>query len=193
MPTNIFFIRHGKPHNPKEIFYGRLPRIRLSEEGKQQAFETGKKLKDKRIAKIYSSPMLRAKQTAKEISHALEMEPVVLSKRIIEVYSHLQGTPISEMMKTNWDTYSPGIRVGDDESIDDVLGRFIDFCSMVERHHPEQSIVAVSHGDPIMMLKSYVNGLPVDLGSLRPGPENYISYCGVLGVRVENGKLSPIS
>lgn len=190
MPTTIYFVRHGKPHNPKEIFYGRLPYIRLSEEGKQQAVQAGEKLKSKGITAIYTSPMLRTKQTAREISRVLEIESISLSKKIIEVYSHLQGIPISEMMKINWDHYSPKIKTQGDESIIEVLNRLVAFCLLSERRHPNESIVAVSHGDPLMMLKAYSSGIPVDLKSLRPGPEKYISYCGILGLRVEHGTIS---
>jgi len=38
-PLRIHFMRHGHVNNPKQVYYGRLPRYRLSQRGLDQADE----------------------------------------------------------------------------------------------------------------------------------------------------------
>ena len=89
--TTIYFVRHGEVHNPQGIFFGRYPRFRLSERGRSQAGQTAQFLKDTSIAAIYTSPLLRARQTAQIIGTHHHMQATV-SNRLIEIKSHLQGT-----------------------------------------------------------------------------------------------------
>lgn len=37
MGTTVWLARHGEVHNPKQVFYGRLPRMGLSPAGRRQA------------------------------------------------------------------------------------------------------------------------------------------------------------
>ncbi|MCB9231053.1 MAG: histidine phosphatase family protein [Bacteroidia bacterium] len=62
---NTFFLaRHGATtYNDQQIFMGRLD-ISLNANGREQARLLGQELKDKAIDLIYSSPLLRAKETA---------------------------------------------------------------------------------------------------------------------------------
>ncbi len=71
MPTTITFIRHGEVHNPQRILYGRLPRFALSEQGRAEAQAVAATLRDVPVATVYSSPLLRARQTAQAIVDAL--------------------------------------------------------------------------------------------------------------------------
>ena len=40
--THIHLVRHGHVHNAEKVFYGRLPRFRLSCKGVMQARETAR-------------------------------------------------------------------------------------------------------------------------------------------------------
>lgn len=64
MKTIIYFMRHGEVHNPDKILYGRLSRFRLSDVGKEGIHTIANELKEKGVDIIYSSPLLRARQTA---------------------------------------------------------------------------------------------------------------------------------
>ena len=63
-------MRHGEVHNPRAIFYGRMPRFRLSEAGRRQAEAAADYLAGAPLAAIYTSPLLRARQTAAIIQRA---------------------------------------------------------------------------------------------------------------------------
>ncbi len=65
--TTVWLVRHGYVHNPNKIIYGRLPRFRLSERGVEEARAAGRMMSEMTLHAAYSSPLLRARQTAREI------------------------------------------------------------------------------------------------------------------------------
>ncbi len=84
----IILIRHGETiWNREGRFQGRL-NSPLTQKGKNQAKENGKKLKDivSKDIKIFSSPLGRAKETAYIISDELGIsrERIIFDNRIIE-------------------------------------------------------------------------------------------------------------
>ena len=64
METVISFVRHGEVYNPDDIIYGRLCGFRLPEKGNYQAVKAAETLNGSQLAAIFSSPLLRARQTA---------------------------------------------------------------------------------------------------------------------------------
>src|SRR5947209_20583375 len=74
--TDIYVVRHAHVHNPHDILYGRLPRFRLSELGLEQARKVADFLSGRNIEAIYSSPLLRARQTAEMIAQSLPGVPM---------------------------------------------------------------------------------------------------------------------
>jgi broad specificity phosphatase PhoE len=60
----IFFIRHGETTGDVENLYGGIYDDHLSPKGRDQAQRLAIVLKDKGIERIFSSPLIRAKETA---------------------------------------------------------------------------------------------------------------------------------
>lgn len=158
--TTIYFLRHGEVYNPERILYGRLPGFPLSEEGKKQIIEAGKKLKQKNITHIYTSPILRTYQTARILSQELGIVSKV-SQMINEIKLYFQGMPRKEFM----DKYQPlmytekYLKLGQ-ESIDAIAGRMIKFTRLILKRHKGSIVLVVSHGDPIMILRAKTEGIP---------------------------------
>ena len=67
---NLYFIRHGE----KEAYFGDADAIKLTDKGHRQADLAGKRLKSKNIDMIFSSTMVRAKQTTEEINKYLSVD-----------------------------------------------------------------------------------------------------------------------
>ena len=63
--TNLF-LRHAEVLNKKNIQYANLPGFQISDKGKEQSVAAGKLLKNsnKKIQKIITSPLLRARETS---------------------------------------------------------------------------------------------------------------------------------
>jgi broad specificity phosphatase PhoE len=147
-PTRLAFVRHGEVHNPKQVFYGRLNGFDLSEEGCRQAAATGRFLTERfSLDQIYSSPMLRAHRTAAIIGQG---KPVAESLHLNEVHSFLEGQPIAVMAGRQWDAYTGA--PAKYEQPEAIVARLSQFIQEVLERHPGQTVVAVSHGDPIAFL-----------------------------------------
>jgi broad specificity phosphatase PhoE len=158
--TTIYFVRHGSVYNPKDIFYGRLPRFKLSTVGINQAQEAALFFRDKPIQAIYSSPMLRARQTARVIARFLGQAKVVASAYLNEVRTPFDGCLISDLLARNWDLYTGSAFPY--EQPGDVFKRSYKFIRHVLKVHPNQQVVAVTHGDTIVFLSLWANGYAVN-------------------------------
>jgi broad specificity phosphatase PhoE len=158
-PISISFVRHGQVYNPQEILYGRLPRFRLSEEGRRQAQATAGYLQARPFAALFSSPMLRARQTAKIILAATQPHlPLRISTYLNEVYVGVQGRLLHELEAQGWDIYT-GF-AAPYEQPGDILRRVQKFVAGARRRYPKQRVVAVTHGDPIVFMMLWARRLP---------------------------------
>lgn len=160
MQTTLYFVRHGHVENPRQVAYMRLPRFRLSEAGLQQAASAAQILKGVRPAAIYTSPMLRARQTAQIIAAQHPGIKIHLSSFINENYSPFEGTPIAEIAARNWDIFT-GVQPPYERPVD-MLNRLLKFIERARRRHPGQAIIAVTHGDPIRFLMGWAMGYSVE-------------------------------
>ncbi len=179
-PIRISFVRHGHVYNPQAILYGRLPHFRLSEEGKDQAQAAAGYLRTRPFAALFSSPMLRARQTAKIILAAARPQfPLRLSSYINEVYAGFQGRPLSELAARDWDIYT-GFEAPYEQP-GDILRRVQRFVARMRYQYPDQHVVAVSHGDPIVFMMLWAKNKPAtrqgvaDLGL----PEDYLAPASI--------------
>lgn len=169
MKTRIFFVRHGEVTNPNNIFYGRLSGFPLSLNGKKQILKTARSLADTEIDAIYASPLLRAKQSAKIIADTLRLS-VNYSDHFLEVHSSLQGKTFdyiaSHYAKEN--IYASLENKVTGETLKQVFRRMQEFIAEIHEFHRGKNIIAVSHGDPIMIAKAHVEKLPIIIDSIRP-------------------------
>ena len=158
--TTIYFLRHGEVYNSKKILYGRMPRFSLSEEGKRQIMAAAEKLKYRHITHIYTSRMLRTRQTAQILAQKFGIVPKV-SQMINEIKLFFEGMSRKEFMdKFQPYMYREKYLKQGQESIDSIARRMLKFTRLIHKHHLGASILVVSHGDPIMILRAKVEGVP---------------------------------
>jgi broad specificity phosphatase PhoE len=151
MPTNtlttISFIRHGQVYNPEKLIYGRLPGFGLSDMGKRQVEGTADYLKQISLAAIYSSPLLRARQTADLIHHYHRQLSIKTASPINEVRFQFEGQPMENMKARNWDLYT-GVSPDFEQPID-IVNRVKPFLYDLREQYPGKHIALVTHGDVI--------------------------------------------
>ncbi len=167
MKTTIYLVRHGDVHNPEGIFYERIPGFRLSEFGRLQAELLGNYLASKEIGAIYASPLERAQETA---SYVLSHHPhlsIIADERLIEVSSVKRGKKQKDLAVDHWNFYKPEYTRLGGEKMSDIWERMSHFFREVVRKHEGQAIVAVSHGDPIMIAQAKHRGKQLTLSSIR--------------------------
>lgn len=145
--TIIYLLRHTEYDNPRRILPGRLP-VELSEKGIDQAKKLRDYFADKKIEKIYSSEVLRCKQTAEIISDG--KIPIEFDKRLVEVLNAYQGYWTEDASYAYWMRKS----LGGELNID-VQNRMVDFWKTIKLEDGKNYIVC-SHGDPIYFLMQHI-------------------------------------
>jgi broad specificity phosphatase PhoE len=155
---DIYFVRHAvTPTTGKEL-PGRRLGLHLSEAGLAEASRCAGYFRDLKdsgtiISSIYSSPLERAVETAKEISKAIGVR-VKINQKFIECdFGVMTGKLISDLSKTlDWKKLHawPSIwRFEKGESFFDLYYRLQLGLESLLKKHGGQSIVVVSHADPI--------------------------------------------
>ncbi len=183
--TYIYFVRHGAVNNPGKIWYGRMPFYGLSEEGKIESEKAAEYLLNKNINVIYSSPLLRARQTAKIIQKVLGLDKIHYSKEILEVDSSTyKGKPLFYLHTINFQVFANNNNNVIGETIEQLLNRMQKFIKHLIKFYKGKNIVVVSHGDPIMIVKAKTENLPINIESIRSNATNYIKTGGIYLLKI---------
>ena len=96
LKKKLLLIRHGKTDWNIEVRFQGLTDIPLNDYGHQQAAKTAARLKNWREAKVYSSPLKRAMQTAEAIAGS----PVIPLDGLTEIsFGDWEGAHVSEIRK----------------------------------------------------------------------------------------------
>jgi probable phosphoglycerate mutase len=168
--TTVWLARHGEVHNPGNVLYGRLPRMRLTARGRLEAQALAEFLAPRPLEAIYSSPMLRARSTADVVLAAHpELARVRVDKDLQEVQTAWQGEPLAALEQIDWDFYA-NPRHPEDESLQIIHDRMHRWLKRVLRRHAGGEVVGVSHGDPILILSGSLRGLPLEGRQIFPRP-----------------------
>lgn len=157
--TSISLIRHGNVHNPAGIIYGRLPRFRLSERGVEDARRAAKALRHFPLSGMYSSPLLRARQTASIIAQQHTNLTIALSRLITEVDTPFAGKKETSLEKVAGDVYAQ--QQSGYEQPCDILQRVHTFFRRVRKKHQGKHIAVVTHGDIVLFTLIWACGLEV--------------------------------
>jgi len=150
----LIVVRHGETiENTLGICQGQTDGT-LSERGIENNKLLAKELSDHQIYKIYSSPLKRAADTAKEISkyHSVKLE---FRNNLMEWYlSTLQG----KKFPTDFDITNLGDNM---ENAELVQKRLLSFLEEITEQHIDQTIVIVSHGLTIKVLTTILEKIPI--------------------------------
>jgi len=188
--TTIYFVRHGEYKNPDNIVPWRLPHFPLSNKGKKNINKDAEYFKNKNIEIIYSSPVLRAKQSAKILADKLNKK-VVFSSLISEVYTPLQSRHISykEFFEKRTYPFLDDFHIKNKgESIEKIFFRMEKLVKKVLKKYPNKNVIFVSHGDPIMIYVLTKTNHKISSDDLING-KNYIPKAGIFELRFENIEL----
>lgn len=186
MNTYIYLVRHGEVHNPNNIWYGRLPKFGLSKRGEKEIKQTAKFLSTKPINKLYTSPLQRAKETATIIQKELKFPTITFNDHLLEVKSSYMGQPMHVLQEIKFDIFSGPDRADDDETLEQLATRALEFIDHTTQRHKGQHIVAVSHGDILMTVKAVLREMPLVIDSIRTGKGfRYVRHGEVLQITID--------
>lgn len=182
-PTRISFVRHGMVHNPGNVVYGRLPDFPLSVEGQLQAARAAEYMSAYDLAAVFSSPLLRAQQTAQALLAYHPGVPLVTSELINEVHTWFEGRSTREVEARGWDMYT-GIGAPYEQP-DALVERVAGFIAQVRRDYAGQHVAAVSHGDIIAFMVLWARAAPItpeNKNALKPFgiPDGYPATASII-------------
>ncbi|CAN0618550.1 2,3-bisphosphoglycerate-dependent phosphoglycerate mutase [Burkholderia multivorans] len=176
--TQILFIRHGEtPWNRIKRIQGHID-IPLADTGLEQAQRLAERLAREardgaRLDAIYSSDLLRARQTAQPVADALGL-PLALREGLRErAYGVFQGHDSAEVEArfpdayAAWQTRDPGFEPEGGESQRAFYHRVLHAIEPIVAAHPGGRIACVAHGGVLDCVYRFANGLALD------APRNY--------------------
>ena len=153
----FYLVRHGEAENNVRGILNSLP-IRheypLTERGRKQAAEAGELLQTKEADVLFSSPILRARETAEIISQATEL-PIIFDDRLCEagmgVFNEHDQKEMLKKYPNSTMRISPDPADGM-ESFLDVRGRLTALLDELKNSYAGKKVILVSHGDPLEQL-----------------------------------------
>ena len=177
MTIRLVLVRHGlSSFNAKGLIQGRTDDSLLTDEGYEQALNAGKALSKINFDKIFSSPLIRARETAKTIKKSFNNEKeIIFDKNLLEVdLSEWSGLRIDEiknkfpniypiwkndpenltLKRGNNKTYKPIQELFDQATIfiEDILKTYLD--------KDDVNILVVGHNAILRCLILYLLGKP---------------------------------
>jgi probable phosphoglycerate mutase len=153
---HLYFVRHGESEaNVLRVISNRGYRHGLTEKGRAQALVLAGRLKDARPARIYTSPLLRAVQTAEILSAFLEA-PIKIAGAlreydcgVIEGRSDEASWALHRQVWEDWLLRGQWERrVEGGESLCDMRDRFVPFLRRILEEPPiqDRNLVLIGHG-----------------------------------------------
>jgi len=169
-PTTVLLVRHGRTPTTGQVLPGRTKGLHLSEEGTAQAKRAGERiaaLGEGKVTAVYASPMERTKETAAPIASATGLR-VRSNQGLLEAdFGEWTGRELKELMKLpEWSQVqrSPSsFRFPGGESFSEMQHRIGSTIQKLVVDHAGETIVVVSHADPIKAAVADAMGTHLDL------------------------------
>lgn len=166
--TVALFVRHGVTATTGKVLPGRAKGLHLADSGRAQAEAVAERLALlKKVDAIYASPLERTRETAAVIGTRLGLK-VGVEKGLLECdFGEWTGAELKTLNRLpEWGTvqrYPSGFRFPKGESFREMHTRITEAVARLRARHPGQTIVLVSHADPIKAAVADATGTPLDL------------------------------
>lgn len=164
--NSYFIIRHGDSLRQKKKICVCWPEkifCPLTAQGKKEVKNSAKKLKEEKIDLIFSSDLLRAKQTAEILSKETGAE-VIFDKRLREfdvgIFNNKKPDLTWQYLAKKGN--STEVKLPQGESLSEIKKRMYDFLQETDGKYKNKKIVIASHELPITILEETLNGLPLE-------------------------------
>jgi broad specificity phosphatase PhoE len=148
----LLLVRHGHATaNRPWTFLGHTD-APLSGEGETQARLLAARLQDEVVDAVYSSPLLRARQTAGLIAERHDLVWNVDELLVEQDFGLWEGMTLAEAEEqfpedvSAWRTDQEGAGPTEGETLAAVAERARHFVDKIRRDHPEKTVLVVAHG-----------------------------------------------
>ncbi|MFZ2187062.1 MAG: histidine phosphatase family protein [Candidatus Moraniibacteriota bacterium] len=153
----FYLVRHGEAENNVRFILNSLPENKtysLTERGKEQVVETAQFLVTVGADAMFSSPILRAKETAEIIARVTGLS-VEFDERLCEAGMGVFNGKMQQELLKKYPTAATRISpdgIDGVESFIDMRGRLKSFLDDVQEKYSGKKVIIVSHGDPLEQL-----------------------------------------
>lgn len=166
--TTLYLVRHGTTDgNISGIFQGRVD-YPLNEMGHRQGEYLALRFADVPLDAVYTSPLIRARQTAEYLCRGKDLTPIP-EPGVIELDAgKIDGRPREEnllnyprqmelLMEDVAKFYPPG-----GESIQQLYDRVGEAVTRIVTENPGRTVAIVAHGMALMTYNNLLHGIPRD-------------------------------
>jgi probable phosphoglycerate mutase len=165
--AHLCLARHGETDwNKRGILQGWTD-VPINDRGRQQAHEMAKAYANAGFDAVWSSPLVRALETAQIIATTLGLAPPNQHEGLKERhFGAIQGIPKDELAELNPAQLSqilrrnPAAQFVGGESMDEFADRVLGAVSDIARRQLGQRLLVVTHGWVLDILNRHVAGLP---------------------------------
>lgn len=167
-PSVLLLVRHGQTPTTGQVLPGRAKGLHLADAGRVQAETAAERLRVlPKVAAVYASPLERARETAAPIAKALGHK-VVVERGLVECdFGDWTGSALKDLMKLpEWTTVQRApstFRFPHGESFSEMQHRMVSTLDQLRLRHPGETVVCVSHADPIKAAVAHAMGTHLDL------------------------------
>ncbi len=185
----VLLVRHGRTPTTGTVLPGRAPGLHLSDEGRAQAEAVAGRIAAMagpgRPVAVYASPLERTAETAKPIARQLGLR-VRTERGLLECdFGRWTGELLADLAKTKeWtqvQRWPSTFRFPGGESFLEMQDRITSAITLLTARHPGETVVAVSHADPIKAAVAAAAGTHLDLFqrlSVSPCSVSALAYTG---------------
>ena len=163
--NKYYLLRHGEAvSNVKKICSSWPEQFEnpLTKRGIKMIEESLQKLIDKKVDMIFSSDLLRTKQTAKIVGKQLNLEPK-FDTRLREIQFGSFNNRSIEDFEKHFENEQERIqgKTPDGENYIQVLERIYNFFEEIDALHNDKTILIISHQAPLLLLYGKVKGCSI--------------------------------
>jgi probable phosphoglycerate mutase len=192
--TELILARHGETDwNRENRFQGHADPP-LNALGRQQSAELAETLVGEALARVYTSPLRRASETAEIVAHqlGLEVEPLEPLREIdVGAWSGLTRKEVAARFPEAYARWLERAPHGfdDGETYEQLAARVVPAIRTLAERHPAETLLVVTHGGPSRVLQAHAAG--IDYAEARRR-ETVLANCAVCRFAVENGAIRRI-
>jgi len=159
--------RHGETDwNAEGVLQGWTD-VPINRKGRAQAHELAEQFRGSGFTRIYSSPLIRALETAEIVAATIGLAQLVQHEGLKERYfGVIQGIPKSELAELNPIVFqhilsrNPASDFEQGESMDDFATRVLDALMDIAAQNAGERVLVITHGWAMDVVTRQVRGLP---------------------------------
>lgn len=163
----LYLIRHAVTAETGVTLSGRQSGVPLSSAGLAMAERAAAELGDLPVRALYTSPILRCRQTARPLGARWDTTPTIDRGLTEAHYGTWTGRSLKSLYRLKaWQRLMQSasrFRFPEGETLEEVQRRAVATVEALADRHGSETVAAVSHADVIRVILAHYLGMPLDL------------------------------